>query len=146
MQKTPGKPTKTASTPTKTASTPTETASTPNIDLRGFVARQFFAANLLTFLVYNLQAKKCVGLQKMTNIRYDLGFANVWSGLDQILNLIYKLSWEWEWVMLNDIVQVHLKHGNAVDNQPVSWYDFTTLSTDISAALEPKLCLPSSSN
>ena len=62
MQRTPSTPTKiantptkTASMPTKTASTPTKTASTPNIDLRGFVARQFFVANLRTFLVYNLQ-------------------------------------------------------------------------------------------
>ena len=63
-------PTKIAGTPTKTASTPAKTASTPNIDLRGFVARQFFVANLRTFLAYNLQAKKCGGVQKMTNIRY----------------------------------------------------------------------------
>ena len=49
---------------------PSKTASTPNIDLRCFVARQFFVANLRTFLVYNLQAKKCGGIQKMTNIRY----------------------------------------------------------------------------
>ena len=43
-----------------------------NIDLRGFVARQFFVANLRTFLAYNLQAKKCGGVQKMTNIRYEV--------------------------------------------------------------------------
>ena len=70
MQRTPSTPTKIAGTPTKTASTPAKTASTPNIDLRGFVARQFFVANLRTFLAYNLQAKKCGGVQKMTNIRY----------------------------------------------------------------------------
>ena len=46
------------------AGTPAKTASTPNIDLRGFVARQFFVANLSTFLAYNLQAKKCGGIQK----------------------------------------------------------------------------------
>ena len=61
---------RTPNTPTKIASTPTKTASTPNIDLRGFVARQFFVPNLSTFLAYNLQATKCGGVQKMTNIRY----------------------------------------------------------------------------
>ena len=29
-----------------------------------------FVANLRTFLAYNLQAKNCCGVQKMTNIRY----------------------------------------------------------------------------
>ena len=29
-----------------------------------------FVANLRIFLAYNLQAKKCSGVQKMTNIRY----------------------------------------------------------------------------
>ena len=61
---------RTPSEPTKIVSTPTKTASTTNIDLCCFVARQIFVANLRTFLVYNLQAKKCSGIQKMTNIRY----------------------------------------------------------------------------
>ena len=64
MQRTPSTPTKIAGTPTKTASTPAKTASAPNIDLRGFVARQFFVANLRTFLAYNLQAKKAVAYKK----------------------------------------------------------------------------------
>ena len=59
------------STPTKTVSSPTKTASTPNIDLRCFVARQFFVAKLRTFLAYNLQAKNYGGVQKMTKMRYD---------------------------------------------------------------------------
>ena len=57
--------------PTKIASKPTKTASSPNNDLRGFVDRQFFVANLRTFLAYNLQAKKCSGDKRETSIRYD---------------------------------------------------------------------------
>ena len=36
-----------------------------------FYCDAIFVANLRTFLAYNLQAKKCGGVQKMTNIRYD---------------------------------------------------------------------------
>ena len=63
---------RTPSMPTKIAGTPAKTASMPNIDLRSLVARQFFVANLRTFLVYNLQAQKYGGMQKMTNVRYDI--------------------------------------------------------------------------
>ena len=38
---------------------------------RRFVAKQFFVVNLCTFLAYNLQAKKCGGVQKITNMRYE---------------------------------------------------------------------------
>ena len=34
------------------------------------------AANLRTFPAYNLQAKKCGGVQKMTNIRYECNHIN----------------------------------------------------------------------
>ena len=73
MQRTPSTPTKIAGTPTKTTSMPAKTASRPNIDLHGFVARQFFVANLRTSLAYNLQAKNCGGVQKMTIMRYASG-------------------------------------------------------------------------
>ena len=46
------------------------TANTGSGVLRCFIAMQFFAANLRTFLAYNLQTKKCAGVQKMTNTRY----------------------------------------------------------------------------
>ena len=35
-----------------------------------FCRDAIFVANLRTFLAYNLQAKKCGGVQKITNIRY----------------------------------------------------------------------------
>ena len=35
-----------------------------------FCREAIFVANLRTFLAYNLQAKKCSGVQKMTNIMY----------------------------------------------------------------------------
>ena len=86
MQRIPGTPTQVLnarSHVTKIACTPTKTASTANIDLRCYVARQFFVANLRTFLAYNLQAKKCSGVQKNTNIRYEHTFASLASGYSQ---------------------------------------------------------------
>ena len=35
-----------------------------------FCCDAIFVANLRTFLAYNSQAKKCGGVQKMTNMRY----------------------------------------------------------------------------
>ena len=36
-----------------------------------FCREAIFVANLRTFLAYNFQVKKCGGVQKMTNVRYD---------------------------------------------------------------------------
>ena len=63
---------RTPSTPTKTASTPTKTASTPNIDLRCFVARQFFVANLCTFLAYIYRPKNAAAYKNLSIIKWTV--------------------------------------------------------------------------
>ena len=38
-----------------------------------FCRDAIFVANLRTFLAYKIQAKKCSGVHKMTNMRYGVG-------------------------------------------------------------------------
>ena len=44
----------------------------PNIDLRCFVAKQFLSRIYTLFWCTFYRPKKCVGVQKMTNMRYGL--------------------------------------------------------------------------
>ena len=60
------------SMPTKTPSTPTKTPKIllPNIDLRCFVAKHFLSQIYALFWCTFYRPRKCVGVQKMTNMRY----------------------------------------------------------------------------
>ena len=61
----------------------TKTASMPTQNILRLTCRDaIFVANLRTFLAYNLHAKKCGGIQKITNMRY----ANVIQSLKAFLH------------------------------------------------------------
>ena len=76
-------------TPSQALNAPSHVTNTPSQvcqlkqQVRPILTRLFcldavFVANLRTFLAYILQTKKCGGIQKMTNMRYDHNTGNFW--------------------------------------------------------------------